>query len=616
VTSSTLDSRGNNPGNPQLLPPWDDPAWQRAATTAYGQSLRLQLEHLAGHDLRTPLPPLTPDLYGQVHLSGERLPFERVYQERRRRLARAAVRLLMEPSEPREPGEPGQSPPRGVWWAQLLAAIQELLAEQSWAWPAHVRNPSGIDPAVIDLFAAETANLCGELVSLFGPWLPRPWVAAMRQRVQVGMVNPFLANPSSFWWTNHPTNWNAVCHQGLMGAALALDLEPQVVHRLLEISKQDLEIFIDGFSKGGSCLEGITYWSYGFGWYVLLNEQLERYSRGENSLIKGQEERIRAIARFGPAMLLRDGQQVNFADSRLDRPPRASLLMLLGRRLQLPECTAAGIRLYQQILDGQFDVQHQRCDLFYLTRMLLEAPTAEASIPIEGPESGDWIDTSAGLVVVRRFDGQGRCWELAVKGGHNDEPHNHNDCGSFLLNVDGERLAIELGAPEYTADTFGPKRYDLLATRSSGHSVPIVNGWEQAAGQSYAAELLQVDAGPQRVEIELDLSRAYPEAAGHRRLIRRITLDCLQATLSVEDELWGHSGSGLESMLITTSDGCEALGLQALAGSELQGMDRLQFWDNRGEELSACRWKWQQKTAGSNWKQKAPQRVGFKISPR
>lgn len=592
-----------------LLPPWGDPAWQRAAQTTYGRSLTLRLADLAGNDLNQPLPALSQELYGQVHATGERLPFERVYQERRRRLARAAVRLLVEPIEP------CQSTPRGVWWAQLLAAVQELLAEPSWAWPAHVSDPSGIDPTVIDLFAAETANLCGELVSLFGTWLPRGWVAAMRQRVLVGMVKPFLANPSSFWWTKKPTNWNSVCHQGLVGAALALDLEPEVVQQLLDVSEKHLQVFLNGFSAGGSCLEGITYWSYGFGWFVLLNEQLECWSRGDRSLIRGQEERIRAIARFGPAMLLKGGQQVNFADSRLDSPPRASLLMLLGRRLQLPECTEAGVRLYRQILDRRFDVQHQRCDLFYLTRMLLEAPTAESLAHVEESDAYDWIDADAGLVVVRRFDGQGRCWELAVKGGNNDEPHNHNDCGSFLLNVEGQRLAIELGAPEYNADTFGPKRYLLLATRSSGHSVPSVNGQEQAFGRSYAAELLDIQAGSKLVRIQLDLTKAYPASAGHQRLIRQFTLDCAAACLTVEDELLSDDGCALESVLLTTSDDLETLGLKALPGSELMGKELLRFRDNRGEEVSAWRWKLQPSITSSNLEAKEAQRVGYSFKP-
>lgn len=251
-----------------LLPLWGDPRWQVAAITPYGRALLGELNTLEAADRSTPLPQLTPVLYSQVHRSGERLPFERVWQERRRRLARAAVRLLLNPAGSLRPG--------GAWWGQLLAAIQQLLAEPAWAWPAHVRDPSGIGPDVIDLFAAETANLCGELVTLFGPWLPPAWVAAMRQRVLVGMVEPFLAHPERYGWTAKSSNWNAVCHQGLLGAALALELESESLQNLVDLSRRHLQVFLDGFSAGGTCLEGITYWGYGFGWFALLNEQLER----------------------------------------------------------------------------------------------------------------------------------------------------------------------------------------------------------------------------------------------------------------------------------------------------------------------------------------------------
>lgn len=594
------------PSSQALLPAWGDARWQAAAHTPYGHALLAELKALEAADCRTPLPLLTAELCSQVHRSGERLPFERVWQERRRRLARAAVRLLLDPEATARPG--------GTWWGQLLAAIQELLAEPSWAWPAHVRDPSGIDAGVIDLFAAETANLCGELVSLFGRWLPPAWVEQMRKRVLEEMVMPFLAKPEAYHWTAKPSNWNAVCHQGLLGAALALAPKAPWLQELVDASQRHLQVFLEGFSAVGSCLEGITYWEYGFGWFALLNEQLERWSGDEQSLVSGQEDRIRAIARYGPAMLLRGGQLVNVADSRLDMPPRASLLMLLGRRLDLAECTQAGLQLYRDLLDGGLDLHGQRCDLSYLTRMLLEAPNAE--VQATEPACGNWIDSDAGLVVVRRLDSQGRCWELAVKGGHNDEPHNHNDCGSFLLNVDGERLAIELGAPEYTADTFGPKRYTLLATRSSGHSVPIVNGHEQAAGRPYAAQLLAVEAGTNLVRVQLDLTLAYPAAAGHQRLLRTIVLDCAAGCLKVEDALWGNAGIGLESVLISASDDLEALGIEPLATSALQRTECVGFRDNRGEEVSAYRWYWTPSTSEPNPEADKPLLAGYRISPK
>ena len=248
------------------------------------------------------------------------------------------------------------------------------------------------------------------------------------------------------------------------------------------------------------------------------------------------------------------------------------------------------MQLYRDLLDGGLDLHGQRCDLFYLTRLLLEAPTAEALATKQESVCSDWIDRDVGLVVVRRTDQTGRCWELAVKGGHNGEPHNHNDCGSFLLNLDGERLAIELGAPEYTADTFGPKRYSLLATRSSGHSVPIVNGFEQAAGLEFDAKLMAVEAGSSEVRLQLDLTRAYPVQAGHERLLRTIELNVAAGVLRVKDELWGPPGLVLQSVLMSPSEQMESLGLHPLEDTELNSVEDLFYRDNRGEDKKVYRW--------------------------
>jgi len=176
-------------------------------------------------------------------------------------------------------------------------------------------------------------------------------------------------------------------------------------------------------------------------------------------------------------------------------------------------------------------------------------------------------------------------------------------------------MPIELGAPEYTADTFGPKRYSLLATRSSGHSVPIVNGQEQAAGREYAAELLAVEAGTSLVRVQFDLTRAYPAATGHQRLVRTITLDCAAGCLRVEDAMWGPAGITLESVLMTATDQTAALGLQPLDHSALDQVEPLRFRENRGEEVSAYRWSWTPSPAEPSTEADKPLQAGYTISP-
>lgn len=79
---------------------------------------------------------------------------------------------------------------------------------------------------------------------------------------------------------------------------------------------------------------------------------------------------------------------------------------------------------------------------------------------------------------------------IATKGEHNAEPHNNNDCGSFVVHCRGESFVADLGRNAYDGDYFGERRYEYLATRSLGHFVPHVNGCEQAAGPEHAASVV------------------------------------------------------------------------------------------------------------------------------
>ena len=49
---------------------------------------------------------------------------------------------------------------------------------------------------------------------------------------------------------------------------------------------------------------------------------------------------------------------------------------------------------------------------------------------------------------------------LIAKAGHNDENHNQNDVGSFILHVNGESLLTDPGPGLYTRDYFRAARYE------------------------------------------------------------------------------------------------------------------------------------------------------------
>ncbi|MFA4945297.1 MAG: heparinase II/III family protein [Lentisphaeria bacterium] len=540
-----------------LLPPLGDPAWEKAARRPLAQGWIEELKRLAGQELAEPLPELTAALYADFARTGNRLNFEHLYFERRRRLGRAAICALLETD----------AAARGRWLESTVAKLRAVFAEVSWALPAHVANPTGQDPRRLDLFAAETANLMGEMLTLFGEALPAELSTAMTARLRRDVFDNYLEHPEENWWTTLTNNWNAVCHQGVVGAALAVEEDAGRLARLLALAARFLPTYLGGFTPDGGTGEGPGYWEYGFGWFSTLNEQLENRTAGQLSLFEG-DPLIRKIARYSPLMCLSHGWVVNFADCGPRQSTRAWLPLYLGGRLGEEACLATARAQYRHLARTGINWQEERCDLLYLARNFLHAPE---EIPAEAatvPEDAWFPDL--GVLVARGRDRTGHLWEFAAKAGHNAEHHNHNDCGSYLLNLDGERLLIEIGAPEYTRDFFGPKRYESLAARTLGHSLPLINGCEQAAGQEFAARVLAESHSGTEARLVLDLTHCYPPAARCQEYVRTLRLDKAAGRLEVADQFVLEAALPVETALITEAKAVAEGGGVAIAGKTAQ----------------------------------------------
>src|SRR6202011_4788687 len=105
------------------------------------------------------------------------------------------------------------------------------------------------------------------------------------------------------------------------------------------------------------------------------------------------------------------------------------------------------------------------------------------------------------------------------------EPHNQNDVGSFIAHLGGESLVADPGRGRYTRFYFGPERYQHLVCTSRGHSVPVPNGQEQAAGLAFQATLLAHQGDDQTHDrLVLELKDAYPPAADLASLRRTLIL--------------------------------------------------------------------------------------------
>ena len=120
----------------------------------------------------------------------------------------------------------------------------------------------------------------------------------------------------------------------------------------------------------------------------------------------------------------------------------------------------------------------------------------------------------AGQAIINR-----KKYSLAVKAGHNDEQHNHNDIGNFILSTKNGQIFCDLGAGRYTRQYFGPERYEIFCNGSQGHNVPIIDGHFQKEGREYCGKISYVEN-----RITVEMAGAY-EAGVIDRLTRTFLCD-------------------------------------------------------------------------------------------
>ncbi|MDF2936181.1 MAG: hypothetical protein K0Q90_1554 [Paenibacillaceae bacterium] len=452
------------------------------------------LEDIRAESARARKEPIPALLFSEFHLfvkQGTRAEYQKPYYDRRGRLLALALECWLFSEE------------------ESLKTLEDLIwmicEEHSWALPAHLpwsyENliESRIPMAqMVDLYAAETAHAMAETLYLLKDRL-NPWVVhRVKEELERRVFGPVFSSAYTFRWEWRTSNWASVCAGAVGMAALLLIDDRERLAGMIGRLAGAMACFLEGFEADGCCKEGISYWEYGFGYYVYFAEMLWEYTGGELDLL--QEDKIAAIARFPAIVSLTSPQSVSFSDC-MEKPILTTgLHSRLYDRIQapLPMITRAA-RFHE---DATYRFAQTVRNLLWTNSTHFHRPNAE----------GTYVFTEAGWVVDKRMLG-GILFAFATKGGHNNEPHNHNDLGHFLLHAGGETLLVDLGLGAYTRDYFGDKRYEHVHTSSEGHSVPVINGCVQGAGESYRGIVREADIRGQTMVVQLDLTEAYPEAA-------------------------------------------------------------------------------------------------------
>jgi hypothetical protein len=273
-----------------------------------------------------------------------------------------------------------------------------------------------------------------------------------------------------------------------------------------------LDRFLDSFTADGACIEGLSYWTYGVSFFVSFADLLFHRTGGKIDLLR--DSRFEKIARFQQACYLPGGAIVNFSDAR-DTGFSLGLTSFLKARIPGVE-TPPLSRMMTLNHDGISHFAPALRDLIWADREI--APPSAAGKTTVFPDA-QWLLCTA------------RDTAFAAKGGHNDEPHNHDDVGAFTYYKKGKMVFADLGSGEYVKDYFNENRYTIFCNQSLSHSIPIVAGQGQKPGREYRAKDCSIMSTG---EMTLDIAPAYG-LAGLASLKRRFVFDTVRGNLTLED---------------------------------------------------------------------------------
>ncbi|MCX4515400.1 heparinase II/III-family protein [Streptomyces sp. NBC_01619] len=439
----------------------------------------IRAEASRGADTATP----SWSRFHSFEADGDRVPYERVYFGRRGRLNALAAGAWLD-------GEPA-----GL--AALADMVWSVCEEYTWAVPAHSYLVTSTDRPMeqcVDLFAAETAHTVAEIVTLLGGRLPSAVTDRARAEVRRRVLTPLFGSDQPWSWETTANNWSAVCAGAAGMAALALVDDPDELTAAIERCLRVMDVYLSGLGADGSCVEGVNYWAYGFGYFTYFAEALRE--RTGVDLLRDLPQATAAAA-FPAAVETGGGRFVTFADAVDSMPLPAGIVSRLRERLGSPVPGAACVPSFDA--DHCHRWAHLSRTLTWTDPAVLDSPTTDAVA---------WLPDAAWLVDRRTVEDIQITF--AAKGGHNDESHNHNDLGQFTLSADGEELLADLGAGSYSHGYFGPDRYTAhLHPSARAHSVPVVDGVAQEAGRHAEAVVLAARADESGSVLRLDLAAAY-----------------------------------------------------------------------------------------------------------
>jgi len=307
-------------------------------------------------------------------------------------------------------------------------------------------------------------------------------------------------------WLNATHNWNQVCNAGMAFGALAIhEDQPELASSLVNRAVTTVVKAMGDYAPDGAYPEGYGYWGYGTSFNVLLISALEKALGSDFGL--SRQPGFLKTAGFMAHLAGPSGDAFNYSDSGVKGGLQPAMFWF-ANRLNQPSL------LYterQRLLRDEPEIG----DRILPTSLLW---IGDLRLADARPPALTWTGGGKNPVAMMRTS-----WTdpaaifVGLKAGSPSVNHAHLDVGSFVMEADGVRWAMDFGMQEYNSlESKGVKlwgkeqdseRWRVFRYRNQVHNTLTVNDSLQRVN-GYAA-ITGFSQKPDFMSATTDLTAVY-----------------------------------------------------------------------------------------------------------
>ncbi|MCW3080166.1 heparinase II/III family protein [Segetibacter sp.] len=264
--------------------------------------------------------------------------------------------------------------------------------------------------------------------------------SVIREAILKKGLEPSL-NPKHNSWLKAEHNWNQVCNAGMMYGAMAIyEDHPEFSKQMMNRAIETVVHAMKDYGPDGAYPEGYGYWGYGTSFNVMLVSALEKAFGNDFGL--NQQPGFLKTATFMQNMTGPTKLPYNYSDAGSNSGLHPAMFWFANKTKD-----PSALWVERDFLMNSDPKRHVRDRLLpavmlwgggmsieKITPPKFNMWTAGGKVPVAFMRTS-WTDTNAVYV--------------AMKGGSVSVNHAHMDIGSFVMDANGVRWAMDFGMQEY-----------------------------------------------------------------------------------------------------------------------------------------------------------------------